>query len=129
MTKMMPSVMRRSARPHACRSFISRQVVPHDHAGAGAPGDGRHVGEHVGRALREGHGHDPRVELGGAPRARVLHTLERALAQERTVVALLEHVEEPPVEFLVHPEITWAAGLVGERSEEHTSELQSLAYL
>ena len=48
------------------------------------------------------------------PGARRFHLLERALAQERLVVALREHGEEPLIEFLVDPEVARPARLVRE---------------
>src|SRR5882672_6215877 len=73
--------------------------VPDDHAGAGAPGDGGHVGEHFGGARGECEGDDPREELRRAARAGRLHPLQRALAQQGLVVALLQEIEEPEVEL------------------------------
>src|SRR5213593_3655778 len=92
------------------------EVGPDDHAGARAPGESGHVGEHLGGALGEGHGKDPRDQLRGATGARLFHALERALAEESLVVSLLQEIEEPEIELLVHPEVTRAAGLVRESS-------------
>src|SRR5688572_16469688 len=90
---------------------LRREAVPDDHAGARAPGDRGHVGEDVGGTDGEGEDEDPGEEFGGAPRAGLLHALERALAQERRVVAALEEIEEPEIELLVHPEVAGAARL------------------
>src|SRR5215469_16766596 len=40
-----------------------RELGPDDHACARAPREGRHVGEHLGRPLGEGHGQHPRDQL------------------------------------------------------------------
>src|SRR5262249_7463179 len=91
-----------------------RELRPDDHTRARAPGEGRHVGEHLGRALGEGHGKHPGHQLRCAPPACFLHSLERAVAKEPLVIALLEEIQEPEVELLVHPEVTRSTWLVGE---------------
>src|SRR5262245_54103986 len=88
------------------------ELTPRDHAGARAPGDGRHVGEHVRGPGGEGEDEDPREQLRGTAGARRLHALERTLAQQGGVIAPLEELEEPEVELLVHPEVARPAGLV-----------------
>ena len=108
--------------------MVRRHVVPDHHAGAGAPRDGRHVGEHIGRPPREREDEDPGEELGGAAGARGLHPLERAFAQQGVVVTALEQIEKPAVELLVHPEVARAAGLVRETAGgDHRDALASQA--
>src|SRR5215831_2664920 len=90
------------------------ELGPDHHARARAPREGRHVGEHIGRSPGESHGQHPCDQLRRAARASLLHTLERAFAQERLVIALLEEIQEPEIELLVHPEVARSTRFVGE---------------
>src|SRR5207245_8634690 len=91
---------------------VPGELAPRHHAGAGAPRDRGHVGEDVGWAAGHRENEEPGEELRGAARARLLHALERALGEQRLVVAFREQVEEPPVELLVHPEVARTPRLV-----------------
>src|SRR5262249_57665284 len=112
MNRFAVEVMRRRHRWSLLAS--ARHLVPDDHTGPGWHRRRRHVGEHVSRSAGEGHHEDPGEELRRAAGAGLLHSFERALAEQRRMVATFEQVEEPAIELLVDPEVAGPTGLVRE---------------